>query len=134
TLDQWRRDLAIVHTASARAHLANGDAASAERAAAASIREFETLTTTDSTTPRYIADAYLVLGDAEAASGRAAKAREAWSRAAAILPLKASETPEARDISVRALIRLQRRDEAAPVIEQLQRIGYRAPDFLSAIS
>ena len=134
TIETWKRDLVNVRTAEAQAHLAEGKAAIAERISLSAVELLETLPAPDPTTLQDYADAYLTLGDARAALGHLAPAREAWSRAVTALSRQRTPVPEALDITVRTLIRLDRRSEAAPVIERLKRIGYRAPDFLAAIS
>ncbi len=136
TVSSWHRDLATIQTAAAQAYLANGNAAAAEQSAAASVALAEPLLTMDAAMPRHIAESYLALGDARAAAGNAVRAREAWSTAVDVLSRVPAEqrTPELLDTLVRTLLRLDRRDEAEPLIEQLTRIGYRAPDFMRAIA
>lgn len=134
-VSSWRRDLGITRTAAARLHLASGDPSAAERAATSAIELFEPLLTTDADMSRFIADSHLVLGDARAARGNATGARQAWTKSASLAgPLARAGNPEVMDIEVRSLIRLGRHEEAVPFIERLKRIGYRAPDFMSAIS
>jgi tetratricopeptide (TPR) repeat protein/tRNA A-37 threonylcarbamoyl transferase component Bud32 len=136
TVASWRRDLGNVRTAAARAHLASGNTAAAKQEARSAIELLEPFAGTEALMPRYIAEAWLVLGDARAASGDPGHAREAWTTAAQILaPLaRESRSPEVLDIMARTLLRLGRRDEAAPLIGRLQRSGYRAPDFVRASS
>ena len=133
-LTSWRRDLAVVRTASARIHLASGNAARAEPAVTAAIAALEALTGSDKALPRYLADSYLVLGQVHAAGGDRAAAMEAWQKAVThIAPLRReSRTPGVLDTYARALHYLGRSGEAAPVIAQLTKIEYRAPDFVSA--
>jgi len=136
TVDSWRRDLGTIRTAIARVHLVDGDVVRAIREAKSAVYLLEPFAATEALMPKYIADAWLVLGDALAASGDAAAARRAWTTAEKIIePLaRHSQSPEVLDIMARTLFRLGRRGEAVPFIDQLQRSGYRAPDFVRASS
>ena len=129
----WRRDMASVHTYAAQAWLARGDAAAAIRAGSAAVAILESLGGKGGAS--YTAAAYLALGDARAAAGDLRGAREAWAKtAASITTVEARErTPQIVDMLGRALLNLERHDEAAPLIERLTQAGYRAPDFVSAI-
>jgi serine/threonine-protein kinase len=136
TVGSWRRDLGNIRTARSRGYLASGNAAEAARQARSAVELLQPFAGTEALMPRYIADAWLALGDARAASGDSVQAREAWTTAVQVLgPLAAeSRSPEVLDIMARTLLRLGRRDEAAPLIGRLQRSGYRAPDFVRASS
>jgi len=132
----WRRDLGHIRNAFARVHLANGDTARAIRDAKSAIHLLQPFAEAEAWMPRYIGDAWLILGDAYAASGDAAHAREAWTTAEEILaPLvRHSPSPEVLDVMARALLNLGRPQDAAPLVHQLKRSGYRAPDFVRASS
>ncbi|HEX7828487.1 MAG TPA: tetratricopeptide repeat-containing protein kinase family protein, partial [Thermoanaerobaculia bacterium] len=132
----WRRDMAVIHTASARVQLARGDAASALQSIDAAMKEFATITQTDTTTPRYLADAYIVAGDAHRRAGNLARAKASWSKSVETLASVAAKTdnPATLDVFARGLLRLDRDAEANPVIGKLNAIGYRAPDYVSALT
>ncbi len=136
SVPSWRRDLGHIRAALARVHVTNGNSARAVRDAKSAIELLEPFVGTEALMPRYVGDAWLVLGDAFAVSGDRERARAAWTTAAQIVePLaRRSRSPEVLDVMARALFRLGRRDEAAPLVEQLQRSGYRAPDFVRSSS
>jgi tetratricopeptide (TPR) repeat protein len=136
TVPSWRRDLGNIRTATAKVYLALGNVSQAQREAKSAVELLEPFVGKDALMPRYIGEAWLTLGDAYAASGDSSHARAAWTTALQILaPLaRDSQIPEVLDIKARTLLRLGQRDEAAPLIERLQRSGYRAPDFVRASS
>ncbi|HEX2061441.1 MAG TPA: serine/threonine-protein kinase [Thermoanaerobaculia bacterium] len=132
TLWSWRRDLAVVLSAAARADLATGNAREAMRHATEAVAILESLE--PDRVQANLAAAQLTLGDAAAAGGDPARAREAWSKASALLASlpPREQTPQVVDTAATALVRLGRRDDAASLIARLQRAGYRAPDFMRA--
>jgi serine/threonine-protein kinase len=73
-----------------------------------------------------LAAAEVALGDAEAALGHPREARAAWERAlAALEPCRKPLTFwKLLDPRARALLSLDRRDEARPEVERLRRMGY----------
>jgi tetratricopeptide (TPR) repeat protein/tRNA A-37 threonylcarbamoyl transferase component Bud32 len=136
TVWSWHRDLAVIQMNAARTHLALGRDTEAAHVAAEAIERLKSIAASDAGMPRYLASSYLVLGDARDALGHREAALSAWENAAATAArvTPAGQGPGIRDIRVRTLIRLGRRMEADPIIHELTRTGYRAPDFMSAIS
>ncbi|AKJ04556.1 Hypothetical protein AA314_06182 [Archangium gephyra] len=75
--------------------------------------------------PLWRASGLWQLGQLEARSGAASRARTAWEEALAVLgPEEKSPEPHARDIRARLLLGLGRADEARPLLEALDRMGY----------
>ncbi|HEX7151850.1 MAG TPA: protein kinase [Thermoanaerobaculia bacterium] len=132
TRRSWHRDLAVIRALHARALVAAGDAHEATRVASKAVDVL--VAQNDAGAGRYLAESYLALGEAHAARGDAAAARAAWTKAQAVVePLaRRQQDPDLRGLHVRALAFLGRRDETT--IGQLAAAGYRAHDYLSAIT
>ena len=126
----WQRDYAVLETTRARAELAAGNRQAALNAADAAMRLLEPLT--DRGSVRYIADGRLVRGDALAAVGRGAAAREEWSKGRTVIePIARTATdPQLIDIWCRTLIRLGEDSQARSLLQRLAVIGYRSRDLL----
>ena len=76
--------------------------------------------------------ALLASGDALRATGQSEGARLAWERAVAVLsPQQDREDAAMQTVLASALLRLDRRDEAAPIVAKLDGIGYAHPTFLA---
>jgi len=76
--------------------------------------------------------ALLANGDALRATGQSEAARLAWERAVAVLaPQQDREDAAMQTILAAALLRLDRRDEAALIIAKLDGIGYAHPTFIA---
>ena len=73
-----------------------------------------------------LAQAYLLLGDAERALGNKEAARSAWQRALAGIPDGITLRPDETAIRATILSRLGRNAEAAPLRSKLQGMGYRS--------
>jgi tetratricopeptide (TPR) repeat protein/tRNA A-37 threonylcarbamoyl transferase component Bud32 len=136
TVWSWHRDLAVIQTNMARTYLALGNGTEAIRSATAAIDRLESIAASDEAMPRHLALGHLALGDAWDAMGDRKRAVQEWEKAAATVAsvTRGGQGPSVLDIRARTLIRLGRREEAAPFINELNGIGYRAPDFMSAIS
>jgi eukaryotic-like serine/threonine-protein kinase len=134
TLWSWRQDMGAVQTSLALAHLGAGDIREAKRTAMVAVSILESLGQKGAVSHR--AAAYLALGDIHAAEGDLSRARGAWSSSVTLLASldRNEQTPQVLDTLARALLHLGRTNEAAPIVERLTRTGYRAPDFVSAIS
>nr|MDQ3281529.1 serine/threonine-protein kinase [Acidobacteriota bacterium] len=135
-LSSWQRDLGNVRSAAARLALQSGDVAGAIRAGDAAVALFVKAGDKDAETPRYLADGLLILGNAHAANHDQAAAAAAWSRAIDLTAPMArrNDRPEALDIMARCFLRLNRNADAAPLIQRLERIGYRAPDYVHSVT
>ena len=81
---------------------------------------------------RAAAEANLAVGDAQSLAGNAAGARSAWSHGLALIDSTAAATGETELLAVQAtaLLELGRADDAAPIMSELDRRGYRRPSFL----
>lgn len=121
------RSTGVIRVELARSLLANG-------------RAREAMTQTDltlamlrpvPTETRGVADALLVRGEALAAQGNNAGATAAWEEGLRVVePFdRISPDPRIRDTHARILLRLGRRDEAIPLIEELTALGYRNREF-----
>ena len=77
----------------------------------------------------------VVLGDAYARQGNMDRARQAWRTAVAIIePITATSTAiEYRDTHVQALLKLERFDEAQPMVAGLVAEGWDDPLFLETV-
>jgi serine/threonine-protein kinase len=136
TMSSWRRDRATIHAANARLQLALGDRKGAEQSARAALDGLSGLPTNDAKVVQFLGASQLVLGDARAALGNMADAREAWEQSVALLRPAATknDTPAVLDVLAQALLRLGAAAEAQPYIDRLTSIGYRAPDFVGAMA
>lgn len=125
TRRSWQRDRAVIRVGHARTLLASGEANEARDMAADAASALQSLSL-DKVLPRYVAEAHLVHGDANAAAGDRPAARRAWLRAHEALRDTASTTTdlEALDVWSRVLLRLGRDAEAAPVAARLRDAGY----------
>ena len=76
--------------------------------------------------------ALLAIGDECRATQRTDDARAAWERVVAVLgPEQEREDARMQTILASALLRLGRRDEAAPIVAKWERAGYAHPDFIA---
>lgn len=91
-------------------------------------------TRADDLTLGEFAQSYLLAGRLEEAAGNGNTAREDWEKALAVLTPRLDDTHHWRllDPAAQALALLGRTDEARPLIERLQRFGYRSLDPLAA--
>ncbi len=79
---------------------------------------------------RALAEAYIVLGDAEAAAGDHAAAVKAWQAGYDLLqPISASTEPRQLATATAALIHLGRNGDVQPLVSHLHEIGFREGDF-----
>jgi tetratricopeptide (TPR) repeat protein len=78
------------------------------------------------------AEASLAVGDARFRAGDAGAARAAWSHALALIDSTATATRETELLAAQAtaLLELGRENDAAPIVTELDRRGYRRPTFL----
>jgi serine/threonine-protein kinase len=133
---QWRQELARTQTAAARALLALGRRAEALAAATAALDATALALARnpdDVAVRQTMCEALLRQGDALAAGGDATGARRAWTRAHATVDslARASGHTDLLALSATALLTLDRRDDAASLVRELLRRGYRRPTFLA---
>lgn len=81
------------------------------------------------------ADASLAAGDAQSRAGNDAAARSAWSHALGLIDSTATATRETELLAAQAtaLIELGRANDAASIVTELDRRGYRRPSFLRLV-
>lgn len=79
-----------------------------------------------------VAHAYWIIGNIHRASGDDRAALAAWTAALAAMPANAPEEPGETALRATILQRLGRGAEAEPLIKNLERIGYRNPEFGNA--
>jgi len=84
---------------------------------------------------RAAGDADVALGAALARAGNVRGARDAWMRALTAVDSIARADPETEILAVRAaaMLELGRKDEAAPVVQELARRGYKRPTFVRLV-
>jgi serine/threonine-protein kinase len=80
-------------------------------------------------------EAYLTLGEALSRSGRATDARSAWTQAYVTIDSLARARQFTDHLALRAwaLMRLDRLDEARPIVTELLRRGYRRPHWMAVV-
>ncbi len=118
-----KTDCSMMRARVALAGAATADALSAAQQALASAREERN---EDPLMDRYrIAAAYLLLGDVRQRSGDTTAAAAAWNGALAQLPKGAAERPSETNERAQLLLRLGREQDARPLTERLQKLGYR---------
>lgn len=128
----------LAGTVQARSLLAMGrvsDALAAAQHAAASANAAVGKKPSDIERRRAESDAYLAVGDALSRSGDAHAAKDAWSRALAVIDSVATNYRETELLAVQAtaLLDLGRLHDAAPIVAELSRRGYRRPTFLRLV-
>ncbi|HEX2122996.1 MAG TPA: protein kinase [Thermoanaerobaculia bacterium] len=126
TRPMWRGDLARVKLTFARVLLAKGDIDGARRRAQEAVQISQ-----DEVNRRTLGYAHLMLGYVREREGQTAAARASWLNAAELIqPNDVAATPP-RELEqwARVLIALDRRDEAAPVVARLRRLGFRNQEF-----
>lgn len=129
----WRRDLtvALVRVAQIRARL--HDAAAARRASAEALAASEALAAErpdDPVAVRSLCESLLLAASLEEDAAAAARRRTR----AAELAATAIDDPEVAATRVRALIALDRRNAALPLIHKLLDAGYRETSFVQTVS
>ncbi|MCU1245730.1 MAG: hypothetical protein JWN02_1640 [Acidobacteria bacterium] len=131
--DSWRRDLAAMRVAYARA-LAAGSRPAAANGQLRSALQLLSTVKDDRARAIGLSNTYQAEGEIEAAHGSRQRARDAWTRAEALIhPIAAGSTePAVLDLWTRSLAGLDRRPEAEATFARLNRMGYRHPDLLTA--
>jgi tetratricopeptide (TPR) repeat protein len=113
-------------TMRARLTLQTGASADATGFAQRALASAQNVHSADPLKDRYmIASIYRLLGDARRGAGDSQGARAAWSQALAALPQGVVEFPSEIDEHATVLERVGRANEARPLVNRLQAIGYR---------
>jgi len=134
----WLEWLAPLHNSIGKAHLQLGDTAAAleafEEVRSLRLRLFEDAST-DPRAQHLLADVLVILGNVQAARGESDTARDNWLRALELSePVTAqSRIPTYLDTHARALLQLDRIDEAKAIVEELAAQGWDEPLFLELI-
>jgi tRNA A-37 threonylcarbamoyl transferase component Bud32/tetratricopeptide (TPR) repeat protein len=133
TRDSWRRDLAAMRVAYARALAAGSRPTAAHEQLSAALKLLSTVKD-DRARAIGLSNAYQAEGELEARRGNKLRARDDWTRAEALIhPIAAVSTdPAVLDLWTRSLAGLDRRPEAEATFARLDRMGYRHPDLLTA--
>ncbi len=130
SLSEWRADAAWAHYWVAEAMLAMGDPEAAEREVAIAIAIGEQLLA-DVPDERQalpvVGEAYMLLGQIAARAGAGEESRVAFDRAAEILEPVARDSTDKTylDPWARAVLHLDRVEDARPVVEELHRMGFK---------
>jgi tetratricopeptide (TPR) repeat protein/predicted Ser/Thr protein kinase len=128
--DQFARDSALVDVALGTAYLAAGEVESARAHALAAVTPLRALkekSPADRETRMALARAYLVDADASVQRGETQRASLSWQGAYEALSeiAPASKEHRLRAVWARTLMSLGRVDDAAPIVNDLQRAGFR---------
>jgi serine/threonine protein kinase/tetratricopeptide (TPR) repeat protein len=125
-----RRDLSNIEAAYSAALLASRNVAAAHDKAREAVALLESAPRGSAATRAALAEAYVALGDAEAAAHNQAAATKAWQAGYELLqPISASTEPRQRATAAAALIHLGHDREAQPLVSHLHEIGFREGDF-----
>jgi eukaryotic-like serine/threonine-protein kinase len=132
----WKRQLALCHRYLAQTWVAMGRTVEALSEANSSIELIESIKSESSKTPAAkaaLAQALLVRGEVEQATGQHEAANGSWGKAFDLLVGLAPGTSDSRILEpwVRVLGFLHRQDQAAPFVRQLAATGFRKPDTAS---
>ncbi|HEV2043200.1 MAG TPA: hypothetical protein VGR05_00840 [Sphingomicrobium sp.] len=122
----WRDLQTDCFSVRARLAMANGEQRKALSLANRALASARTERSVDSIRDRYtIAAAHRLLGDMRRQMGDAEEATASWAEGLAQLPSKVTERPTETGERATLLRRLGRLDEARPLVERLEAIGYR---------
>lgn len=136
TNSDWRLQLGVCHTRMAQALETLDPARALGEARSAEEILFPLLTRdVDEPTRGHIAMASVVRGRLESARGDREAARAAWEQALDTLAPCSRPITHWKVLSpwAQALLELDRIDEARPAVEQLEAMGYRAPDLAEVV-
>ncbi len=131
----WRRDLAVAIQREGSLRMRAGDRRRSGEAAQEALAIIESLAATEPRNPhttRALCEVLLFAADAEPPGSDAAK--QFRTRVAALALTEENRDPRVTAIRARALIGLERRAEAAPLIATLQRSGYRDIEMIPSIT
>ena len=131
----WRQELARTQNRLAWIQAEQGlaeEALASSRAALELCRALLTESPDDPNTSAVCGDTHLVLGNVQAAGDRLEAARESWLRAleSPDAVARGSKHPIQKETRARALLELDRLDEARPLVAELRAMGQRRPSFV----
>ncbi len=134
----WLDTLARVHSVSGLAFSDLGDSTAALESwdMARVLRERVAAAAGDDPWPQNVlADTWIYIGDVQAQRNEQEEARRAWSRAVELVaPVAArSDVLTYGDTYARALLKLERLEEARPIVEDLLARGWDDPGFLETV-
>ena len=129
TRSSGRSDLGAIDVGYAVTLLSSGDAAAARDKAREAITLLES-SRGNAAQRRALAEAYVALGNSEAAAHNGTAATKAWRAGYDLLqPISASTEPPQLATAAAALIHLGHDREAQPLVSHLHEIGFREGDF-----
>ncbi len=130
----FQADLGVAQQAFAGALLLRedvGEALAGARAAIGLLEDLESRSPDNLQIRRGLAESFLLLGRVHERLGRPREAKASWERVLAIVDAgTAAKDRQSLVFRTEALLRLERRDEAQPLVEKLRSLGYRRPDFV----
>ena len=130
TRSNMRRDLSNVEAAYAAALLSSRNVTAARDKAREAVALLESAPRSGAAVRVVLAEAYVALGDAEAAADNRDAAAKAWQAGYDLLqPISASAEPRQLAAATAALIHLGRQRDAQPLVSRLHTIGFREGDF-----
>ncbi|HEV2718907.1 MAG TPA: protein kinase [Thermoanaerobaculia bacterium] len=130
TRSNVRRDLSNIEAGYAVALLSSRNATAARDKAREAVALLESAPRGSAATRAALAEAYVALGDAEAAADNRAAATKAWQAGYELLqPASSSIEPRQLATATAALIHLGRQRDAQPLVNRLHEIGFREGDF-----
>jgi eukaryotic-like serine/threonine-protein kinase len=130
TRSNGRRYLGAIDVGYAVALLSSRNVTAARDKAREAVALLEPTRRGKTTARRALAEAYVALGDAEAAADNHAAAVKAWQVGYDLLqPISASTEPRQLATATAALIHLGRHRDAQPLVSHLHEIGFREGDF-----
>ncbi len=132
----WRRDLALVEIGYSNALLAGGELTRAIEEARSAVQTLEAIVEQDPDdrrARRFAAHGYTTLGRIRSALGEPDDARAAWESAVELLGPLAPGSNDWRFLApwARALLHLDRIEEARATVDKLLSMGYRNREFLT---
>ncbi|MDP9193011.1 MAG: serine/threonine-protein kinase [Acidobacteriota bacterium] len=130
----WRRDLAVVLIGTARVHLRASDSAAALEAAGEAIRLLDSPPPNDPTWFRFLAEAQLARGEALTAAGQSAEAQMAFATAREAIETAARTSTDPAVLDIKARTVLWADSDANPLLQQLERLGYRHRDLVNLVN
>ncbi|MGN6312172.1 MAG: TIR domain-containing protein [Rhodanobacteraceae bacterium] len=136
SFSDFQPDLSQAYLEQARLQIARGNIAAAEsstKPALEIIDKMRAKAPDDRGSLLLDAKAHLLLGETAALSGDMASARREWARSRDLLrpALHSGSDPNFLAAYVEALLRLDQTDAARPIVDKLNAMGYRTPDFVA---
>ncbi len=131
----WRRELAPMRRSFGRLLMVQGDVTRAFeelRLALAILQPLVDKNPDDRDSNRWLSASHLTMGEVWARTGDKERARSSWAKAVEVIEPFALQSNDRRylDPLARALLYLDRIEEARPIVEKLMSMGHREPTFL----